>query len=146
MSDYKKLAKKYRLSKNTIMWLEMKSPEQIIKEKGLAPGGDVRRFHTANVLNRIVKYIPHRTGMTVKATLVQTNVNKPYIITNTPFAKYLYYGKVMVGKAPKVATDKPLRYTKPNTGPYWDRALKAAELPAMQADLQRCINRRAGKR
>jgi len=148
MSDYGKLKKKYRLGKKTIAYLEMNSPAQIIKDKGLAPGGDVQRFHTANVMRRIIKYMPYRTGMTVKATLVQTNVNKPYIITNTPFAKYLYYGKAMEGKAPKRVTDRDLQYTKtknPQAGPYWDRALVAAEGAAMRNDLQRYVNRKAGK-
>lgn len=126
----------------------MKPTKQILREKGLGPGGDVQRFHTQNVLRRIQKYMPYRTGATVKTMIAQTDINKPYIVVNVPYAKYLYYGKVMVGKAPKVVTEKPLNYTKtknPLAGPYWDRALKAAELPAMQADLQRYVNRKAGR-
>lgn len=148
-TDYKRLKKQYRLSKGVIMHLEMNSPGQIMKEKGLSPNGDVQQFHTANVLRRIIKYMPYRTGMTIKATIVQTDIRKPRIVTDTPFAKYLYYGKAMKGRAPMVATDKDLRYTKEKNrkaGPFWDRELVSAEGDALRADLQRYVDRKAGKR
>ena len=148
--------------------VNMKPIDQILKEKGLKRGGDVQRYHTANVLNRIVKYMPYRTGATIKITQIQTHIDIPEIVTDTPYARYLYYGKVMVdpvtGAAgfldkdgqwksrrgvPKVATDRDLQYTKdknPLAGPFWDRALVAAEGRAMQADLQQHVNRKAGKR
>jgi hypothetical protein len=54
------------------------------KEKGLTAGGDVQRFHTNNVLRRIVKYMPYRSGATIKLTQAQTDINKPEIVTDTP--------------------------------------------------------------
>ena len=126
---------------------KMLTPEQIIKLKGLDRGGDVQKFHTNNVARRMMKYMPYRSGTLMKIMLLGTGYDK--IKVDAPYAKYQYYGKVMVGKPPKTATDRPLNYTKtknPLAGPYWDRALKAAEMPAMQADLQRYVNRKAGKR
>lgn len=128
--------------------LDMKPVNQILKAKGLTPGGDVQKFHTANVLRRIQKYMPYRSGATIKMMIAQTDIDKPRIVLDVPYGRYLYYGKVMVGRAPKTVTNKPLNYTKsknPQAGPYWDRRLKSAELPAMQADLQRYVNRKAGK-
>lgn len=125
--------------------VNMKPISRILKEKGLSPGGDVQRFHTANVLRRIIKYMPYRTGATIKLTQAQTVISKPEIVTDVPYGKYLYYGKVMVGAPPKRATDRDLRYTKtknPLAGPFWDRALTAAEGGAMTADLQRYIKRK----
>lgn len=122
--------------------VDMKPVRQILKAKGLSVGGDVQRFHTANVLRRIVRYMPYRSGATIKITAVQTNIARPEIVTDVPYGKYLYYGKVMVGKPPKVVTGKDLEYTKtknPQAGPRWDRALSAAEGAAMAADLQRYI-------
>lgn len=52
MSSKRKL---YRLSGRTIAYLEMHSIEQIKKDKGLNPGGDVQIFHTQNVLHRILR-------------------------------------------------------------------------------------------
>lgn len=128
--------------------VDMAPVNQILKAKGLTAGGDVQRFHTQNVLRRIQKYMPYRTGATIKTMIAQTDISKPEIVLHVPHGRYIYHGKVMVGNAPKVVTDKPLHYTKtknPLAGPYWDRALKAAEMPAMQADLQRYVNRKAGK-
>jgi hypothetical protein len=153
----------YRLPDGTIAYLEMNSVGQILKDKGLNETGDAQRFHTANVLKRIKRYMPFRTGMTYKVTVAQTDIKKPEIVTNTPYAKYLFYGKVMVdprtGAAgfmtpegwrsrkgcKKVATNRDLQYTRsknPKAGPHWDRTLSACEGKAMAADLQRYINRR----
>ena len=129
--------------------VDMRPVNAILKAKGLTVDGDVQRFHTANVLRRIVKFMPYRTGATIKLTQTQTVVNEPRIITAAPHAKYIYFGKVMVGDPPKQVTDRDLQYTKtknPQAGPYWDRALVAAEGAAMRNDLQRYVNGKAGKK
>ena len=148
----------FRLPDGTSAYLEMNSITQILKDKGLDPRGDVQMFHTQNVLRRILKYMPAKTGMTQKATIAQTNIRKPQIITNTPPAKFLFYGKLMLGDKTgspfaqkgetKHVTDTPLHYnTSMNAaaGPRWDRALQAAEGAALAADLQRYIKRKGGK-
>ena len=153
----------YRLPGGTVAYLEMNPVHKILKDKGLDPGGDAQKFHTANVLKRIKRYMPFVSGMTYKVTVAQTDISRPYIITNTPYAKYLFYGKVMVdpktGAAgfmtsegwrsrkdvTKVLTGRKLQYNtrkNPNAGPRWDRALVAAEGKAITADLQRYIDRR----
>lgn len=127
---------------------EMYPVSKILKAKGLTSDGSVQAFHTQNVLRRIVKYMPYRTGSTIKLTIAQTDINKPYILTDVPYGKYLYYGKAMEGSPPKTVTDRDLVYTKtkhPLVGPFWDRALVAAEMPVMQRELQAYINRKAGK-
>jgi len=137
------------LSDGTRIYLRMNPIDKILRDKGLAPGGDVQQFHTQNVLRRIIKYMPYRTGATIKVTIAQTDISKPQIVTDVPFAKYLYYGKAMEGSAPKVVTDRDLVYTEtkhPQAGPFWDRALVAAEMPVLQRELQAYIDRKAGKR
>lgn len=129
--------------------VDMKPVNRILKEKGLTAGGDVQRFHTANVVRRIQKYMPYRSGALIKLMLMQSPVEQPQVVIDAPQARYLYYGKVMVGTAPKVVTEKDLTYDKtknPQAGPFWDRRLKAAEGKTMQADLQRYVDRKAGKR
>ena len=131
------MSAKYKLVMNPV--------SQIIRDKGMNASGDVQAFHTQNVLRRIQKYMPYRTGATIKLTIAQTDIHKPEIVTDVPYARYLFYGYAMDGKAPKRVTDRPLNYTKtknPNAGPRWDRALSAAEGKAMAADLQRYINRK----
>ena len=153
----------FRLSDGTIAYLEMNSVNQILIDKGLNKTGDAQQFHTANVLRRIKRYMPFVSGMTYKVTVAQTVISHPEIVTDTPYAKYLFYGKVMIDpkinaagfmttegwrsrkNSIKVRTDRDLKFNKtknPAAGPRWDKALSAAEGKAMAADLQRYMNRR----
>jgi len=125
--------------------VELHSPARIRKDHGLDPGGDVQRFWTATVLRRIQRYMPYRTGATIKLTIAQTDVNKPEIVTDVPYGKYLYYGYAMEGTPPMHVTDRPLKYTttkNPLAGPKWDVRLSAAEGKTMAAELQAYIDRK----
>lgn len=153
----------FRLKSGTVAYLEMNSVAQILKDKGLNETGDVQQFHTANVLRRIIKYMPYLSGMLIKLTIAQTVISKPEIVTDAPEAQYLFRGKVMVdprnGAAGfmtpegwrsrkgcvKVRTDRNLKYTKtknPRAGPRWDVALSTNEGKVMAAELQRYIERK----
>lgn len=136
------------LPNGTKAYLKLNPINKILKDKGLDANGSVQAFHTNNVMRRIIKYMPYRTGATIKIMIVQTNIRKPYLVLDVPHGKYLYHGKKMVGPAPKSVTDEPLNYTKtknPLAGPYWDRALSAAEGAVLARELQNYINRRAMK-
>lgn len=153
----------FRLPSGTVAYLEMNSVQKILKDKGLDPGGDVQRFHTANVLRRIVKYMPFLSGMLIKLTIAQTVISRPEIVTDAPEAQYLFRGKVMVDPrtraagfmtpegwrsrkgCTKVRTGRDLRYTKiknPRAGPRWDIALSTREGKAMAQEVQRYIERK----
>jgi len=124
--------------------IRVNPPAQIIKNHGLDPSGSVQRFHTQNVIRRIQKYMPFRTGTTIKLMIAQSPISEPLIHVDVPYARYLYYGKAMKGRAPKVPTDKDLIYTttkNPQAGPFWDRRLLAAEKDAMRQDLQDYVDR-----
>lgn len=151
----------------TKIQIKMMPTAQIIKRLGLDATGDVQRFHTQNVLRRIVKYMPFTTGATIKLTQAQTNIDRPEIVTETPYAEYIFKGKVKVDPktgvagfmtpegwrsrygCTKVEISRNLVYNRTKNakaGPRWDRALTAAEGKAMAADLQRYIDRKAGKK
>ena len=74
---------------------------QILQDHGLNPGGHVQRFHTSNVLRRIKRYMPYRSGMLIKKTVAATDISKPLIVTPGPEARMLYHGKVMVDQKPE---------------------------------------------
>lgn len=144
-----------RLPDGTVACLEMHSTRQIMRDKGLDENGDVQTYHTRNVLRRIVRYMPYQSGMTIKITVAQTDVRRPLIVTDTPSARFLFNGKLMVSDVTgspwarkgetKHVVNTPLNYTKtknPRAGPHWDRAVSAAEGKAMVADLQRYIDRK----
>lgn len=147
--------------------VDIKAPRAILRDKGFLPGGDVQRFFTAEVLRRIVRYMPYRTGTTIKLTVAASPAERRYIVTDAPYAKFLYYGKVMVdpvtGAAgfrdkdgqwkswkgrPKVKSTRNIVYTttkNPLAGPYWDRRMMAAEGSALREAVQNYIDRRAGR-
>lgn len=145
--------------------LYMPSAKKIIRSKGLGADGAVQMFHTQNVLRRIKKYMPFRSGAMYKITVAQTDIRKPEIVTDTPYAKYLFYGKVMIDPqinaagfltpegwrsrkgCVKVRTNRDLvffRGKNPHAGPRWDRALSANEGKVMATELQCYIDRRSG--
>lgn len=153
----------FRLPDGTVAYLEMNSVAKILQDKGLNETGDAQQFHTANVLRRITKYMPFLSGMLIKITIAQTNIQRPEIITDAPEGQYLFRGKVMVdpktGAAgfmtpegwrsrkgcTKVRTNRDLNYTKTKNrraGPRWDIAVSQNEGKAMAADLQRYIDRK----
>lgn len=145
--------------------MQLPSAAEIIRTKGLETDGAVQMFHTQNVLRRIKKYMPFRTGLTYKITVAQTDIRKPEIVTETPYAENLFRGKVMIDPklgiagfmtpegwrsrkgCVKVPTQRDMQYFRgknPQAGPRWDKALSANEGKAMAADLQRFIDRRSG--
>jgi len=148
--------------------ITVKPAAQIMQKLGVLRGGEVQKFHTRNVLRRIQKYMPYRTGLTIKLMVAQSPVEEPFVVIDAPYARYLYYGKAMVnaktGKGPAYipnvgyryrrgtvlkATDRPLRYTttkNPQAGPLWDKRLIAAEGETMRQELQDFVDRRAGMR
>lgn len=132
----------------------MHTIDQILTGQGLNQNGRAQRFHTHNVLRRIIKYMPYQAGSLIKLTINQTNIDIPEIVTEAPQAQFLYRGKLMIGMESRSAyarrgevkqvTGVNLNYTKtknPQAGPYWDRALVSYEMPAMVADLQGFIKR-----
>jgi hypothetical protein len=127
--------------------VNMKPVNQIMKRLGVDAGGAVQQFHTANVIRRIQKYMPYRSGALIKLMIAQSPISEPFVRVEAPQARYLYHGKAMEGKAPKTVTDRDLKYTttkNPQAGPFWDRRLKAAEGKAMQSDLQAYVERLGG--
>lgn len=143
--------------------VDMAPVSHIMKRLGVDARGDVQRFHTANVRRRIQKYMPYRSGATIKLMIVQSPVEEPFIHVDVPYARMLYHGKVMVdpktGAAgfltangwrsrkggPKVVSSRPIQYNRtknPQAGPFWDRRLIAAEGAQMAAELQEYVRRR----
>ena len=61
--------------------LDFPAAEEILQEVGLDEQGDAQMFHTKNVLRRVQKYMPYRTGATIKLTVAQTDPRVPEIVT-----------------------------------------------------------------
>lgn len=146
--------------------VDMKPVKQIMRRLGINSQGDVQKQATKMVWHRITRYMPFRSGaLSTKLKIIESPTE---IKVLGPYAHYQYCGKVWAypdtGRAGhltengwrsnpkklKVETDRDLSYEgsrekNPRAGPFWDRALMAAEGAQMQAELQAYVNRRAGK-
>lgn len=141
------------------------SYQKVLDQMGVGPKGDVQKFYTQNILRRIVKYMPYRSGATIKATQVQSSNTE--IRSMGPHVQMLYFGKVMIDPkinaagfqlsngqwrsrkgSHKVVTNRDLQYTRthnPLAGPFWDRRLMAAEGSQIVSETQDYINRKVVK-
>ena len=59
--------------------IKLPTGKQIIDQLGLGEKGEAQMFHTANVLRRIQRYMPYRSGATIKLTIAQTDIRVPEI-------------------------------------------------------------------
>lgn len=146
--------------------VQLKPTQRIIADLGLHRDGDTQRYWTSEVMRRMVRYMPYRTGTTAtKLTFMRSSTE---IEVAAPYARMLYRGKVMVnartGKGPALipgigyryrkgtilkATDRDLDFDKtkhPLAGPEWDKRMIAAEGGQLIADLQAYVDRKKGKR
>ena len=79
---------------------------KVINSRGLQPGGRVQKILTNEIYKQAEPYTPMRSK-----TLIRTaEVGKDHITYVQPYSRYVYYGKVMVGKPPKRVTSKNLHY------------------------------------
>ena len=144
--------------------VNIKPVKAIMKSHGLDTMGAVQQHHTQNVLHRIVRYMPYRTGLTIKQTEINSPISGNAINTFEDYARFLHEGKLMVDpvtgaagfmtedgwrsrkNVKKVESNRPITYTQssksPKAGPYWGRRLMAEEGDAMLQDLKNFVRRR----
>lgn len=149
---------------STKIKVEMKPVGEILTRLGVNKTGDVQMQLTRIVNKRITRYMPFRTGaLSTKLKYIKSPTE---IEVSAPYARMMYYGKVMVnsktGKGPALIPDVGYRYRKgtilkvtdrdlkydttkhPEAGPFWDRRMMAAEKDAIVSDVQAYV-RRLGK-
>lgn len=84
-----------------------------------------QKFVDSEVLRLSSPYIPFQSGMLEKSGILGTTIGSGKVVWNAPYARYLYYGKVMVGRAPKVLTARKLTYHgAPMRGAFWFERMK----------------------
>ena len=123
--------------------VKMKPVNTILTRMGVKPDGDVQMFVTNTVNRRITRYMPFRSG--ALSTKLKHIKSATEIEVLGPYARYQYYGKVMEGPAPKVVTDRDLKYDKtknPLAGPFWDRRLIANEGAQIAGEVRRYVSGR----
>lgn len=71
------------------------------------------------VLTDCDPYVPFKSGVLRKTGILGTVPGSGVVEWDAPYARYQYYGKVMIGTPPKKLTDIPLQYHHPGTCAYW---------------------------
>lgn len=123
--------------------VKMKPVNTILTRMGVKPDGDVQMFVTNTVNRRITRYMPFRSG--ALSTKLKHIKSATEIEVLGPYARYQYYGKAMEGPAPKVVTDRDLKYDKtknPLAGPFWDRRMIANEGAQIADEARRYVSGR----
>lgn len=96
--------------------IDTSSVAKILNDRGLQSGGKVQQKLTSEIYKQAEPYTPMRNK-----TLIRTaEVAKDHITYVQPYSRYLYYGKVMVGRAPKTVTNRNLQFAgSPKRGAMW---------------------------
>lgn len=152
---------------STRIKVEMKPVNTILARLGVNKSGDVQMQTTRIINQRITRYMPYRTGaLSTKSKHIKSPTEIEVI---SPYARYMYYGEVMVDPVtraagfkdadgqrksrkgvPKVRSGRPINYDTakghPLAGPKWDQRMMAAEGSQIAKEIQAYVNRKAGKR
>ncbi len=96
---------------------------------------ECQKYIDSEVLRYDAKYIPFQTGALNISGTTGTVIGSGEVVYQSPYARYLYYGKVMrdaqgrafYGGAPKHVTDEDLHYHgEPQRGKLWFERMKSA--------------------
>lgn len=86
-----------------------------------------QRFVDSEVLRVSDPLTPKRNGILIGSGIRGTRIGSGVVRYAAPHARYQYYGKVMIGRAPKVLTNRPLTYQgAPERGAKWFERMKIA--------------------
>ena len=109
--------------------VKMNSTNKILKDHGLDQDGRAINFLRDDADRLMNPYIPMDNGMLRRNKAYPSNHEIKYI---SPYAKYQYYGKLMLAKngsswaklgEKKVVTSKNLKYHTSGTGAHWDKLM-----------------------
>lgn len=96
-----------------------------------------QKFIDSECIRLMKKYTPFKTGILEKSATLGTDIGSGEIKQVAPYARYQYYGELMVSSKTgssyskgerKVLTGIPLEYSKsahPNAGKMWFERMKA---------------------
>ena len=118
--------------------LEIKATDILLKERGLQDMGPVQKYIDSECIRLMAPYTPMRNGFLMRSATLGTKIGSGEINQIAPYARYQYYGKLMVSSITgsawarygekKVLTDKDLVHDKsrhPQAGPFWFERMKA---------------------
>lgn len=133
---------------------EMKSTEIMLNDRGLQDMGPVQKFIDNECINKMIPYTPMLSGLLSNiAPRLGTKIGSGKIEYISPYARYQYYGKLMVSSTTgsawskgesKVLTNRNLIHNKsrhPQAGPFWFERMKADHRENILKGAQEIANR-----
>lgn len=94
--------------------IDLPNSEELLDGLNLQESGKAQRFFSDSVMRHADKYVPFRTG--VLKNSAQVVASGDAITYTTPYARYMWYGKLMVDPI----TGKGA-FHDPRTGRFWSR-------------------------
>lgn len=114
--------------------VQMDNINTILARRGLEEKGRVQKYIDSEVIRLSDPYTPHLTGALKKSAKTGTDIGSGEVIWNSIYAKFLYYGNVMVSPSTgspwarknekKILTSRPLAYHG-GGGKLWFERMKA---------------------
>lgn len=96
---------------------------KMLKARGLNASGKVAIALPHILAREMDPYVPMSAGASAHFKN-RRRAEMDGVVYPGPYARYLYFGKVMVGRAPKKVIDKNLTYHgAPKRGAFWDRRM-----------------------
>lgn len=135
------------------MEVKFKPTSEIKARLGIEPNGRVQRYFQNACYRYMDKYVPIEDG-NLRRNVDLANPN--YIVYESPYAHYMYEGKVMGPNIPikrgehitgwfsprgkrKHYTGKDINYHKAGTGDHWDRRMVSAEMTDLIKEVQNFV-------
>lgn len=125
--------------------VKINSINKILKDHGLNQDGRAVKFLRDDADRLMNPYIPMDNGMLRRNKAYPSNHEIKYI---SPYAKYQYYGKLMLTKngaswaklgEKKVVTNRSLKYHTSGTGPKWDKLMLQRNKNTLTKDVENYI-------
>ncbi len=118
------------------------SSSRIAQRHGLGKGGVIQKYIDSRVITLSAPYTPFHAGQLTRSATLSTVIGSGEVTYNAPYARFLYYGKVMVSPTTgspwakrgerKVLTAKVINYNgAPRRGSYWFDRMKQNHLKAL---------------
>lgn len=120
------------------MKFSIKPTNKLISERGLEPFGRTQKYIDSECIRLMAPYTPMLSSVLMKSATLGTKIGSGEINQIAPYARYQYYGKLMVSSITgsayathgesKVLTETDLVHQKskhPLAGPFWFERSKA---------------------
>lgn len=137
------------------MSVEFKPVGEIETRLQIEPGGYWHKRFANMCMKHMDRFVPmevigKQSGMLRRSAHIEQNDEDIAVVYNTPYAHYVYEGKLWVDPitgsswarkgTKKIPTDINLKYHTPGTGHHWDKLMVSADMEDIERTIERQMN------